>query len=66
MRARQNGGLVYVRDDRGRVASVHNAVRLAMELLQLGDERFTQRYGFRWVPTPTTRDEAARRMERAV
>ncbi len=66
MKARQCDGLVYVRDERGKVASVHNAVRLAMDLLQLGEERFERHYGFRWVPTPTARIEAERRMERAV
>lgn len=65
MNARQNGGLVYVRNDEGKIVSAHNAVRLAMELLRLGDERFERRYGFRWSPTATTRAEAERRMQRA-
>lgn len=65
MTARQNGGLVYVRNDEGKIVSAYNAVRLAMELLRLGAERFERRYGFRWSPAEITRAEAERRIQRA-
>lgn len=65
MRARQNGGLVYVRNAEGKIVSAYNAVRLTMELLRLGEQGFERRYGFSWTPAATTRAEAERRMQRA-
>lgn len=65
MTARQNGGLVYVRNDEGKIVSAYNAVRLAMELLRLGAERFERRYGFGWSPSEITLAEAERRIQRA-
>ena len=65
MTARQNGGLVFVRDESGHIVRAHNAVRLAMELLRIGKERFVRRYGFSLTPSATTHAEAKRRMRRA-
>lgn len=58
--ARQNGGLVIVRDN-GRKVAAYNAVSLAKEWIALGGGKaFKMRYGFRWDPTRTTLEEARR------
>ena len=62
MTAKQNGGLVMVRDSDGRRVATHNAVSLAKEKIRLGDPAFTMRYGFSWEPTKTTLLEAQRQM----
>ena len=62
MTARQNGGLVIVRDSDGRRVATHNAVKLAKEKIRLGDPAFMLKYGFRWDPTRTTLLEAQRQM----
>lgn len=60
--ARQNGGLVFVRYDRRRVAT-YNAVRLTKDLIRLGESGFMKAYGFRYEPTKTTLLEARRQMD---
>ena len=62
MTARQNGGLVIVRDSDGRRVANHNAVNLAKEKIRLGDSAFVLKYGFRWDPTRTTLLEAQRQI----
>ena len=62
MTARQNGGLVIVRDSDGRRVTTYNAVKLAKEKIRLGNPAFTAQYGFHWDPTKTTLLEAQRQM----
>lgn len=63
MTARQNGGLVIVRNEDGRRVAAYNAVTLAKEKIRLGNPAFTAQYGFRWEPTCTTLLEAQRQMK---
>lgn len=60
--ARQNGGLVIVRNADGQRVATYNAVTLAKEKIRLGNPAFTVQYGFRWDPTRTTLLEAQRQM----
>lgn len=66
MTARQNGGIVYVRDDNGHHVASYNAVNLAKRRIALGSaEVFATRYGFRWDPPRSTLLEAQRQLKAA-
>lgn len=60
--ARQNGGLVIVRNEDGRRVATYNAVTLTKEKIRLGNPAFAAQYGFRWDPTRTTLLEAQHQM----
>lgn len=63
MTAKQNGGLLIVRDDDGRLVRKMNAVAAAKDWLQLGEGGFYRQYGFRFTPRGWTLAEATRQME---
>lgn len=62
MTAKQNGGLVIVRDEDRRRVATHNAIWLAKEKIRIGEARFRATYGIKWEPTRTTLMEAQRQM----
>ena len=61
--AKQNGGLLIVRDETGHLVRKVNAVAAAKDWLLLGDAAFYQRYGFHYTPRGHTLAEATRQME---
>lgn len=63
MTAKQNGGLLIVRDNDGRLVRKLNAVAAAKDWLRLGDGGFYREYGFRFTPHGHTLSEAVRQME---
>ncbi|MGN0759905.1 MAG: hypothetical protein ACI4MU_12010 [Candidatus Ventricola sp.] len=63
MTAKQNGGLLFVRDNDGRLVRKMNAVAAAKDWLRLGEAGFYRRYGFRFTPRGSTLAEATRQME---
>ena len=63
MTAKQNGGLLIVRDNEGRLVRKLNAVAAAKDWLRLGDGGFFREYGFRFTPRGHTLAEAVRQME---
>lgn len=63
MTAKQNGGLLIVRDNDGRLVRKMNAVAAAKDWLRLGEAGFYRRYGFRFTPRGSTLAEATRQME---
>lgn len=60
--AKQNGGLLIVRDGDGRLVRKLNAVAVAKDWLKLGNAAFYQKYGFRYMPRGRTLAEATRQM----
>lgn len=50
MTARQNGGLLIVRDAEGRLVRKVNAVAAAKDWLRLGEDGFYRQYGFFFTP----------------
>lgn len=60
--ARQNGGLLIVRDDNGQIVRKLNAVAAAKDWLRLGDGGFLRKYGFRFTPRGHTLAEALKQM----
>lgn len=63
--ARQNGGLVFVRDENGHRVASYNAVELAKRRIALGSEAFAAQYGFKWDPPRSTLIEAQRQLKTA-
>lgn len=63
MTARQNGGLLIVRDAEGRLVRKVNAVAAAKDWLRLGEAGFYRKYGFFFTPRTSTLKEARRQME---
>ena len=63
MTAKQNGGLLIVRDGNGRLVRKMNAVAAAKDWLRLGEAGFYRQYGFRFTPRGSTLAEATRQME---
>lgn len=64
--ARQNGGIVSIRNEEGRRVASYNAVELAKRRIALGSaEAFAAQYGFRWNPTRSTLLEAQRQLKTA-
>lgn len=63
MTAKQNGGLLIVRDNDGRLVRKMNAVAAAKDWLRLGEAGFYRQYGFRFTPRGSTLAEATRQME---
>lgn len=63
--ARQNGGLLIVRDGDGRMVRKLNAVAAARDWLRLGEAGFYREYGFRYTPRGSTLAEATRQMQRS-
>lgn len=61
--AKQNGGLLIVRDDGGRMVRKLNAVAAAKDWLRLGEAGFFRQYGFRFQPRGSTLAEATRQMQ---
>ena len=57
---KQNGGLLIVRDEEGRMVRKLNAV--AKDWLKLGAAEFYKKYGFRFQPRGSTLAEATRQM----
>ena len=47
---KQNGGLLIVRDEEGRMVRKLNAVAAAKDWLKLGAAEFYKKYGFRFHP----------------
>lgn len=62
MTAKQNGGLLIVRDGNGRLVRKMNAVAAAKDWLRLGEGGFCRQYGFRYTPRGSTLAEATRQM----
>lgn len=62
--ARQNGGLLIVRDSDGHMIRKLNAVAAAKDWLRLGDSAFYRQYGFRYRPRGSTLAEATRQMQK--
>ena len=60
MTAKQNGGLLIVRDNDGRLVRKMNAVAAAKDWLRLGEAGFYRQYGFRFTPRGSTLAEATR------
>ena len=63
MTAKQNGGLLIVRDNDGRLVRKMNAVAAAKDWLRLGEAGFYRQYGFSFTPRGSTLAEATRQME---
>ena len=63
MTAKQNGGLLIVLDNDGRLVRKMNAVAAAKDWLRLGEAGFYRRFGFRFIPRGRTLAEATRQME---
>jgi len=61
--AKQNGGLLIVRDGDGHMVRKLNAVAAAKDYLILGDAAFYRKYGFRFQPRGSTLAEAVRQMQ---
>ena len=59
---KQNGGLLIVRDDEGRMVRKLNAVAAAKDWLKLGAAEFYKQYGFRFQPRGSTLAEATKQM----
>ena len=59
---KQNGGLLIVRDEEGRMVRKLNAVAAAKDWLKLGAAEFYKQYGFRYQPHGSTLAEATRQM----
>lgn len=60
--AKQNGGLLIVRDNDGRLVRKMNAIAAAKDWLRLGEAGFYRQYGFRYTPRGGTLAEATRQM----
>ncbi len=58
--AKQNGGLLIVRDGDGHIVRKLNAVAVAKDYLELGEAAFYRKYGFRFCPHGHTLAEAVR------
>ena len=62
--ARRCGGLIYIRNDEGRIVQTHNAVQLAKSWINLGGgPMFGAIHGFRWDPDRKTLREAQRQLK---
>lgn len=59
---KQNGGLLIVRDEEGRMVRKLNAVAAAKDWLKLGAAEFYRQYGFRFQPHGSTLAEATRQL----
>ena len=59
---RQNGGLLIVRDEGGRMVRKLNAVAAAKDWLKLGADGFYKQYGFHFQPRGSTLAEATRQL----
>lgn len=59
---KQNGGLLIVRDEEGRMVRKLNAVAAAKDWLKLGAAEFYKQYGFRYQPHGSTLAEATRQL----
>ena len=59
---KQNGGLLIVRDEEGRMVRKLNAVAAAKDWLKLGAAEFYKQYGFRFQPHGSTLAEATRQL----
>ena len=62
MTAKQNGGMLIVRDNDGHLVRKVNAVAAAKDWLRLGDAGFYRQYGFRYTPRGSTLAEATRQL----
>lgn len=59
---KQDGGLLIVRDEEGRMVRKLNAVAAAKDWLKLGAVEFYKQYGFRFQPRGSTLAEATKQM----
>ena len=59
---KQDGGLLIVRDEEGRMVRKLNAVAVAKDWLKLGAAEFYKQYGFRFQPRGSTLAEATKQM----
>ena len=59
---KQDGGLLIVRDEEGRMVRKLNAVAAAKDWLKLGAAEFYKQYGFRFQPRGSTLAEATKQM----
>ena len=64
MKAKQNGGLLIVRDAEGHLVRKVNAVAAAKDWLRLGEAGFYRQYGVFFTPRTSTLTEARRQMEK--
>ena len=59
---KQDGGLLIVRDEEGRMVRKLNAATAAKDWLKLGAAEFYKQYGFRFQPRGSTLAEATKQM----